>query len=217
LSAAGLAFGWPGHDLLFEDVTLALPRGTMLALGGPSGCGKTTLANILLGLRPPTSGRVSWGGDDPYRDRRARQAKRRQYQKLHQDPATGFMSHRPIGMQLRDLARVMPGLDVARRLPPLLDRLRLRPALLARYPGEISGGEAQRLALLRLLLLEPAVIVADEPTSRLDPIVQREVMLLLRDCVDRDGLAVLLISHDCSLIDAVADGAITLGATTAPA
>lgn len=104
----------------------------------------------------------------------------------------------------------MPALDVDAALPPLLNRLRLAPGLLARYPGEISGGEAQRLALARVLLLQPAMILADEPTSRLDPIVQRETMLLLREIVTEQRMGLVLISHDLALVKAVADEVLTL-------
>lgn len=211
LTARGLTFGWPGQAPLFRGLDIDVARGMTTAIVGPSGCGKTTLGNILLGLRRPDAGRVSWAGDDPYTDWRAARGKRRRYQKLHQDPATAFIPHRSIGAQLNDLAELGADLDIAARLPPLLDRLRLPPTLLARYPAEISGGEAQRMALLRLLLLKPDAIVADEPTSRLDPIVQREVIDVLRDCVARDDLALVLISHDASLVAAVADKTVALG------
>jgi peptide/nickel transport system ATP-binding protein len=205
LTAHGLAFGWPGRPALFRDVDIHLPRGGVLALTGPSGSGKTTLGNVLLALLPPTAGTVEWGGIDPHRDARGLARLRQRYQKLHQDPATAFLPRRAIGPQLAALERVRPGLRVASALPPILDRLKLRPALLARGPEDISGGEAQRLALARLLLLDPAVIVADEPTSRLDPIVQRETMALLRQCVSDQGLALILISHDAALVAATAD------------
>jgi peptide/nickel transport system ATP-binding protein len=211
LAAHGISFAWPRDQPLFRDLDLHLPRGSVLALVGPSGCGKTTLGNILIGLRPPDSGEVSWGGADPYRDPRARTRLRRRYQKLYQDPGSAFVPHRTIGRQLTDLAQVMPGLAPDTALPPLLDRLRLRAELLARYPAEVSGGEAQRLALARLLLLDPDVILADEPTSRLDPIVQRETMQLLRELVEERGMGLLLVSHDQGLVRAVADETVTIG------
>ncbi|NJL50164.1 MAG: ATP-binding cassette domain-containing protein [Blastochloris sp.] len=86
----------------------------------------------------------------------------------------------------------------------------MKANLLDRRPGEVSGGEAQRLALARLLLLDPAAIVADEPTSRLDPVVQRETLMLLRDCVAERGLGLLLISHDRAVVAAMADEEIRL-------
>jgi len=208
----GLSFGFPGRPRLFTDLDVHVPRGGVLALTGPSGAGKTTLGNVLVGLQPPDEGELSWAGAEPYRDRRALQRLRRRYQKLHQDPATAFMPHRPIGRQLDDLREIVPGLVMASALPPLLDRLRLAPALLGRLPAEVSGGEAQRLAIARLLLIDPAMIVADEPTSRLDPILQRETILLLRSIAQERGIGIVLISHDQALVRSVADDAVAVNA-----
>ncbi len=210
LSAHGLAFGWPGRPPLFRGLDLHLPHGGVLAITGASGCGKTTLGDILLGLRRPLSGSVEWGGVDIVADPRAVRKQRRRYQKLHQDPIAAFIPGMVLSRQFRLLQEVRPGLDVARDLPPLLERLRVDASLLSRRPEEISGGEAQRLALARILLLDPVAIVADEPTSRLDPVVQRDTMLLLRAFVDEHGLGLVLISHDQALVRAVADNRIDL-------
>lgn len=211
LAAHELGFAWPRAKPLFSGMDLHLPRGGVLALVGASGSGKTTLGNILIGLRPPTEGEVSWAGADPHRDPRARRRLRLRYQKLHQDPGSAFLPGRTVGRQLEDLREVLPTLDLSIALPPLLDRLRLNARLLARTPAEISGGEAQRLALARLLLLSPDMILADEPTSRLDPIVQRETMLLLREIVAERRMGLVLISHDRAMVRAVADEVVSIG------
>jgi peptide/nickel transport system ATP-binding protein len=210
LSAHGLGFGWPGERPLFTNLDLHLPRGSILAVSGPSGSGKSTLGDILLGLRQPLAGSVEWGGVDIVAKPSAIRPKRQLYQKLHQDPIKAFVPHRPLARQFMDLEAVKPGLVVAEALPPLLERLKVMPGLLKRLPGEVSGGEAQRLALARLLLLDPAAIIADEPTSRLDPVVQRETMLLLRDLVQERNLALILISHDHAMVQALADDEIRL-------
>jgi len=211
LSAHGLAFGWPKGAMLFEGLDLHVPRGGVLAISGPSGSGKSTLGDILLGLRRPTAGSVEWGGVDIVADSSAIQPHRQRYQKLHQDPITAFAPHLTIARQFLALQDVKLGLSVARDLPPLLERLKVNDRLINRRPCEVSGGEAQRLALARILLLEPVAIVADEPTSRLDPVVQRETMQLLRAAVDQQGLGLVLISHDQALLAAVADDHIALG------
>lgn len=205
LSAHGLSFGWPNGGMLFEDLDLHLPKGGVLAISGPSGSGKSTLGDILLGLRPPIAGSVEWGGVDIVADKSAIRRLRQCYQKLHQDPIKAFVPHLTLDRQFRVLEEVKPGLRVAHDLPPLLDRLQVKSDLLSRRPSEISGGEAQRLALARILLLEPVAIVADEPTSRLDPVIQRETMLLLRAIVDQRGLGLILISHDKAILSAIAD------------
>jgi peptide/nickel transport system ATP-binding protein len=212
LAAHGLSFSHERGAPLFAGLHLHLRRGEVLAVTGPSGTGKTTLGNVLLGLMPPRNGEVLWQGVDPYAEPAAARRLRRRYQKLHQDPAAAFVPHRALGRQLYDVATT----EARAALPALLDRLRLRPTLLARRIAEISGGEAQRLALARLLLMEPAVIVADEPTSRLDPIVQRETILLLRDLVAERGLSVILVSHHAALVEAVADTVLALDRMTTP-
>jgi len=108
------------------------------------------------------------------------------------------------------LQEIKRGLSVARDLPPLLDHLQVKADLLSRRPAEISGGEAQRLALARILLLDPIAIVADEPTSRLDPVVQRATMLLLRAIVEQRGLGMVVIGHDKAVLKAIADDQLEL-------
>lgn len=205
LSAHDLAFAWPGQPPLFRELDLHLPRGGVLAISGPSGSGKSTLGDVLLGLRRPTAGSVEWAGVDIVANPSAIRRSRQRYQKLHQDPVRAFAPHLTLGRQFTALEEVKPGLSVDRELPPLMDRLQVRSDLLKRRPAEISGGEAQRLALARILLLDPTAIVADEPTSRLDPVVQRETMLLLRGIVDQGGLGLIMISHDRALLSAIAD------------
>jgi len=212
VTATGLTFRYPGCEPLFEDLSLTAGPGRILAVVGPSGGGKTTLGDILLGRRAPNRGAVRWGDLDPYAcPAAALRRARPRHQKLFQDPASSFAPHRPIAKSFTDLRRVRPDLDLAARLPALLDRLKLNPALLDRAPNSVSGGEAQRLALALSLLLDPVFIVADEPTSRLDPIIQAETMGLLREIVVESRMALLLISHDEALVRAVADDVIDLG------
>jgi ABC-type glutathione transport system ATPase component len=211
LSAHGLAFGWPNGTMLFEDLDLHLPKSGVLAISGPSGSGKSTLGDILLGLRQPLAGSVEWSGVDIVANPAAVRRSRQRYQKLHQDPISSFAPHLALKRQFTTLEEVKHGLSIASELPPLLDRLKVRPSVLDRRPTEISGGEAQRLALARILLLDPVTIIADEPTSRLDPVVQRATMTLLREVVDERCLAMILISHDRALASAVADEELSLG------
>ncbi len=212
LAARGLSFAYPRGRFLFKNLDLQIQRGSVLALTGPSGCGKTTLGNILLGLLPPSGGQVTWQGLDPYRHRKGVPRLRHKYQKLHQDPMSVFLPHQPLGNQFAALKEIRPAAAIERSLPRLLDRLKLSPQLLTRYPSEVSGGEAQRLALARILLLEPDLIVADEPTSRLDPLVQKHTIRLLRDLVDEGRVGLLLIGHDPNLLRAVAENILDLGA-----
>ena len=131
------------------------------------------------------------------------------FQKLYQDPVAAFAPTVTLGRCLDDLVR-LHRLD-ASRIDGLLARLRLDRGLLARLPGNVSGGELQRFSLLRVLLLDPVFIFADEPSSRLDLITQQEMIELLVETARERRTAVLLVSHDEALIEAVADQRIRLG------
>lgn len=207
--ARGLVLGHGRDPDLFPPVTLALHPGQVTAIVGPSGCGKTTLANSLVGLLPPRRGVVRWGDLDPYRavDRRVH---RPLYQKLAQDPGRSFDPRWPLETSFHDLATVIGAVALEARLPRLLERLSLSPALLKRTVDQVSGGEAQRLALARVLVLEPRLVVADEPLSRLDPATGALVYEVLVEEVNRRGLSLVVVTHDHGLA-AVADQTLELG------
>ena len=182
----GLAKGFAGRPVL-RGADVAVRRGEVVAVLGPSGCGKTTLGDLLLGLLRPDSGKVRRMPDTPpWR-----------FQKLYQDPPSAFAPRLTMRRGLADLAR-RHDLGTG-AFDALFARLRLSPALLDRRPAELSGGELQRFALLRALALDPVFLFADEPTSRLDPVTQREVAALLRACAAERGLGVLLVTHDAAL------------------
>jgi peptide/nickel transport system ATP-binding protein len=186
-----------GGRTLVEGLELTLRAGEVVGVSGPSGCGKSSLGDALLGLRAPASGAV----------RRAPDAPRTAFQKLYQDPVAAFAPRRALGPTLSDVARRF-GRNAA-AIEPLLARLDLTPALLARTPQQVSGGELQRLALLRVMLAEPRFLFADEPTSRLDPITQQGVIGLLGGMAEA-GCAVLLVSHDAALLERTAGRRIAL-------
>ncbi len=190
-------------------LALTLSSGRVAGLLGPSGSGKTTLGNTILGLLPPASGEVRWFGKRL--DARMLRTHRSRFQKLHQDPTAVFAPARRVGKSLADLGRLPGGSDVMQRLPAFLRRLGLSHTLLDRLPGQLSGGELQRLALVRVLLTRPALLVADEPSSRLDPPVQADTLNLIRELADEDRMAILLITHDAAVTDAMADETLTLG------
>ena len=186
-----------GGQTLFRDQDITLHAGEIVGLLGPSGIGKSSLGDTLLGITAPAGGTIT----------RCNAAAKR-YQKLWQDPPAAFAPHLSLGRGLRDLIS-LHGIEPD-RLPPLLEKLRLEPALLDRKPDEVSGGELQRLSMARALLLDPVFLFADEPTSRLDPLTQREVMDFLTDLARENGIAVLLVSHDPDLIANSTDRQISL-------
>jgi len=191
-----------GGKRLFEALSFTVKPGEILGVTGPSGCGKSTLGDILLGLATPSDGTIL----------RQPGLSRFAFQKLHQDPVAAFAPSVSIRQLLADLVR-LHRLD-ASRIARLMQRLRLDERLLDRLPGNISGGELQRFSLLRVLLLDPALIFADEPSSRLDLITQKEMIELLVETAEASGTAILLVSHDEDLVDAVAGRRIHLATTT---
>ncbi|MEH3023973.1 MAG: ATP-binding cassette domain-containing protein [Pseudomonas oryzihabitans] len=197
VTAEGLAAERGGRQL-FAELSFTVHPGEILGVTGPSGCGKSTLGDILLGLGAPSRGILR---RDPGLSRVA-------FQKLHQDPVSAFAPTTTIRRLLADLIR-LHRLD-ANRIGDLMRRLRLDERLLDRLPGAISGGELQRFSLLRVLLLDPALIFADEPSSRLDLVSQRDMIELLVEVAEERGAAILLVSHDEALVDAVAHRRIRL-------
>lgn len=190
LSGRGLAKSY-GTKPLFSNVDVDIAAGEIVSIFGPSGCGKTTVGNMLLGLCEPDAGVI---------ERRAGLSPLR-LQKLYQDPPAAFAPHQTIRKVLTDLVR-LHGRNWT-RVEALLSRLRLTEALLDRLPAQISGGELQRFALLRALLLDPAFLFADEATSRLDPVSQKDVIAFLREIVRETGLAVLFVTHDRDLAEGI--------------
>lgn len=197
LSAIGLTKRF-GNREIFRDIDLELRAGECVAVTGPSGSGKSTLGNVLLGLVAADAGQVQ---------RRSR-ADAVRFQKIYQEPASAFAPRRTVRQALADLC-ARHRLDPA-RIDPLMTRMRLVPALLERRPCEVSGGELQRFALLRALLLKPVFLFADEPTSRLDPILQKEMLDLIVESAREQGSSLMLVTHDPHIARCVAQRSVGL-------
>lgn len=179
-----------GEQVLFADLDVRVHAGERVALSGPSGVGKTTLGGALLRLVTVDAGRVVHDASHAGR-----------VQKLYQDPALSFPALVPIEAGLRDVVR-RHGAD-QQRVEQLVDDLHLAPELLRRRPSEVSGGELQRLAIARMLLARPALVLADEATSRLDLLTQEVTTdALVRELGDA---ALVMVTHDSALAEAVAD------------
>jgi peptide/nickel transport system ATP-binding protein len=203
---AGVSLVFPNGAKALDGIDLELAGNQVTGLVGESGSGKTTLCRILAGLQPPTAGRAEIGGEPIPRGGVARRRFHQRVQMLLQD-APGSLSprmtvrallHEPVAIHRLDLAAA------AVRLETLLGRLGLGAALLDRYPHQLSGGQARRVAVARALLLQPALLIADEPTAGLDLSVQGELLNLLQSLQREFGLTMLVSSHNLGVIRRIA-------------
>lgn len=183
-----------GATLAVDDVHLVVPPGRVTALIGPSGCGKSTILRLLNGLVRPDRGEVVIHG--AVIDGKSLAAVRRRMGYVIQDG--GLFPHLTAGENVVVMARHL-GWDAA-RISARLDRLsalvRLDSALLGRYPRELSGGQAQRVALMRALMLDPSVLLLDEPLAALDPMIRSALQDDLREIFAALRATVVLVSHD---------------------
>ena len=166
-----------------DRVSFALERGKTFGLVGNSGCGKTTLSRMITRVLKPSGGRIRFEGEDIARlDRKGSRAYHRRGESM--------AIHRLWESREERMEKIRAALG----------QVGLPDYLLSRYPHQISGGEGQRLVICRALLLEPEVLLLDEPTSMLDVSVQASIMNLLRELQERLGLTYLYITHDIELL-----------------
>jgi oligopeptide/dipeptide ABC transporter ATP-binding protein len=185
-------------------VSFDIRKGETLGLVGESGCGKTTIGRMLVGLEKPTGGAVLFGGKDLARSSgREYRRERRDIQYMFQDSYASLDPRMRAGSILRE-PLIVQGMGSRReqhaKIREMLGKVGLPPAWTERYPHEFSGGQRQRLGFARALLLNPQVIVADEPVSALDVSVQAQVLNMMRDLQREMGLTYLFISHDLSVV-----------------
>lgn len=197
-----------------DDVSFSVKRGTTLAIVGESGSGKSTVANMVLHLLKPTSGKVFYEG----RDTSTFKAKdllgfRRHVQPVFQNPYGSLDPMYSIFRSIEEPLRIHKIGDKksrANRVKELLDMVEMPTSVMGRYPNELSGGQRQRIAIARAMALDPDVIVCDEAVSALDVLVQDQVLRLLNDLQAEKGLSYLFITHDLAVVRQIADEVVVM-------
>ena len=197
-----------------DDVSFSVKRGTTLAIVGESGSGKSTVANMVLHLLKPTSGKVFYGG----RDTSTFKSKdllgfRRHVRPVFQNPYGSLDPMYSIFRSIEEPLRIHKIGDKkwrANRVKELLDMVEMPASVMGRYPNELSGGQRQRIAIARAMALDPDVIVCDEAVSALDVLVQDQVLRLLNDLQAEKGLSYLFITHDLAVVRQIADEVVVM-------
>ena len=193
-----------------SGVSLSVARGETLGLVGESGCGKSTLGRAVLQLVAPTAGRVRFDGVELTTLRsEAMRRMRQRLQLIFQDPIASLNPRRRIGDIVAEplvIAGVRDKAERERRVAQVLEAVGLDPALVAgRLPHEFSGGQCQRISIARTLVLEPELVVCDEPVSALDVSIRAQILNLLEAMKARYHLTLLFIAHDLAVVKAVSD------------
>ena len=192
-----------------NGVSFTLHARKTLAVVGESGCGKSTLARQLTLIEPPTSGALLLGGIDAAgADKTRLKTLRQQVQMVFQNPFASLNPRQSIAATLDEPLLINTGLskpERRERIEALVAKVGLRPEHLRRYPHMFSGGQRQRIAIARAMILNPGIVVADEPVSALDVSIQAQILNLFMDLQAEFGCGYVFISHNLSVVEHVAD------------
>ncbi|WP_158780691.1 dipeptide ABC transporter ATP-binding subunit DppF [Pantoea sp. BAV 3049] len=192
-----------------DGVSFNLERGKTLAVVGESGCGKSTLGRLLTMIETPTEGQLFYQGQDLLKhDPAAQKLRRQKIQIVFQNPYGSLNPRKKVSQILEEPLLINTSLSKAERREKTLEmmaKVGLKTEHYDRYPHMFSGGQRQRIAIARGLMLDPDVLIADEPVSALDVSVRAQVLNLMMDLQQELGLSYVFISHDLSVVEHIAD------------
>ena len=193
-----------------DGVSLRLYEGETLGVVGESGCGKSTLARAIIGLVKAKGGRVTWLGRDLLgQDDKAWRDARTDIQMIFQDPLASLNPRMTVGDIIAEPLKTyypkMAKREVSEKVRAMMMKVGLLPNLINRYPHEFSGGQCQRIGIARALILEPKLVICDEPVSALDVSIQAQVVNLLQKLQREMGLSLIFIAHDLAVVKHISD------------
>ena len=193
-----------------EDVTFCVYQGETLGLVGESGCGKSTLSKTLIRLYKPDDGAVMFGtyGDLALKEGRALKEARKAIQMVFQDPYSSLnpkMTIRQMFYEILSVHHLCPKEEYERRTVEILDMVGMPSYALDRYPSAFSGGQRQRIGIARALVMQPELLIADEPVSALDVSIQAQIINLLMELKNKLNLTMIFISHDLRVVQYLSD------------
>jgi peptide/nickel transport system ATP-binding protein len=198
-----------GYVRAVDGISFTMRRGETLGLVGETGCGKSTTGRMLAGFLPATSGQVTFDGADLDEARRTDGGRlHREIQMIFQDPYSALNPRHTVGTIIGApfrYQRITPPGGIRHRVQELLEQVGLSPEHYNRHPADFSGGQRQRICVARAIALSPKLIIADEPVSALDVSIQAQIINLLSDLRDQQGMAYLFIAHDLSVVRHISD------------
>ncbi|MCL4114258.1 UNVERIFIED_CONTAM: hypothetical protein GTU68_038135 [Idotea baltica] len=215
----GIKSGKNKQHQALKDVSFSLSENEILGVVGESGSGKSTLARTILQLQKPTSGKLKFAGADyASLNKQQQQRMRKDIQLIFQDPLDALNPRMTISQIIAEpLQNLMPVLtkkltkqEISEKVSEMMEAIGLQAAQLNRYPHEFSGGQCQRIGIARAMIVDPKLLICDEPVSALDVSIQAQIINLLMDLKEQTKMSMIFISHDLSIVRQVCDRILVL-------